>query len=114
MKFISKGGEIMTLDAMKQVVAAEADAKSSFQEASKLSKELIAEAEAKGRAYQQERQAAAAAEVKAMLLEAENQAAKNGEEIMHHAENQCAVIRAHAESRLDAAANRIVERIVID
>ena len=45
--------------------------------------------------------------------EAEAQGAKNGEEIMRHADNQCAVLRAHAESRLDAASARIVERIVM-
>lgn len=104
----------MTLEAMKQVVAAEADAKASYQEAAKASKEMIAEAETKGKAYQAERRADSAVEVKKMLLDAEAEAAKNGEEIMHHAENQCAVIRAHAESRMDAAAERIVERIVID
>ena len=49
-----------------------------------------------------------------MMRNAEAKAAENAEEIMHHAENQCAVLRAHAESRLDAAANSIVERIVID
>ena len=89
----------MTLDAMNKVVAAEAEAKTSMQEASAASKQLISDADAKGRAYQAGKEA---------------EAAKNAEEIMHHAENQCAVLRAHAESRLDAAADRIVERIVID
>lgn len=74
---------------------------------------MIADAEAKGKAYQEQREADAAAEVKQMMQAAEAEAAKNAEEIMHHAENQCAVLRAHAESKMDAAADSIVERIVI-
>lgn len=104
----------MTLDAMNKVVAAEAKAKTSMQEASAASKQLISDADAKGRAYQAGKEAEAAGAVKKMMQAAEAEAAKNAEEIMHHAENQCAVLRAHAESRLDAAADRIVERIVID
>ena len=109
-----KGGETMTLDAMTQVTQAEAQAKSSMQDASTASKQIIADADAKGKAYQAEKEAQAAAAVKEMMRNAEARAAENAEEIMHHAENQCAVLRAHAESRLDAAANSIVERIVID
>jgi vacuolar-type H+-ATPase subunit H len=99
---------------MKKVVAAESEAKSSMQEASQAAKQCLSDAEAQGRAYQEEKQAAASAAVQQMMLDAEAQAAKNQEEIIHHAENQCAVLRAHAESRLSAAADRIVERIVID
>ncbi len=104
----------MTLDAMTQVVHAEAEAKSSMQEASAASKQLISDADAKGRAYQAAKEAEAAQEVKKMMQAAEAKAAENAEEIKHHAENQCAVLRAHAESRLEAAADSIVERIVID
>ena len=45
--------------------------------------------------------------------EAEAQGAKNTEETLHHAENQCAVLLAHAESRMGQASDRIVERIVM-
>ena len=71
-------------------------------------------ADAKGKAYQADKKAQAAAAVKEMMRNAEAKAAVNAEEIMHHAENQCAVLRARAETRLDAAADSIVERIVID
>ena len=103
----------MTLDAMTQVTQAEAQAKSSMQDAS-ASKQIIADADAKGKAYQADKEAQAAAAVKEMMRNAEAKAAVNAEEIMHHAENQCAVLRARAETRLDAAADSIVERIVID
>ena len=69
---------------------------------------------ANGAAYQADKEAQAAAAVKEMMRNAEAKAAVNAEEIMHHAENQCAVLRARAETRLDAAADSIVERIVID
>ena len=103
----------MSLDAMKKVVDAENSARISMQEASAASKQMIADAENKGRAYQAERQAAATAAVRQMMQDAEAKAAEHGTEIMRHAENQCAVLQAHAESRLDQAADRIVERIVI-
>ena len=74
---------------------------------------MIADAEAAGRAAYDQRQAQADAEVKRLMHNAEETAAKNAEEVMHHAENQCAVIRARAESRLDEASGRIVERIVM-
>jgi vacuolar-type H+-ATPase subunit H len=103
----------MSLDAMKKVAEAEAAAKQSMQEANGTSKQLIADAEAQGRALHQQRLAEADSAVKAMMQDAEAQAAKNAEEIMHHAENQCAVLRAHGSGLLDEAADRIVERIVM-
>lgn len=103
----------MSLDAMKKVVDAEDSARQSLQNATAEAKQIVADAEAKGRAYRESRQAEADAGVRAMMQDAEAKAADNGQEIMHHAENQCAVLRAHAESRLEQAADRIVERIVI-
>ena len=103
----------MSLDAMKKVAEAESAAKSAMQEASAASKQLIADAEAKGRASYEAKMAETAEAVKQMMLDAEAQAAKNAEGTMHHAENQCAVLRAHAEGRLDEASGRIVERIVM-
>ena len=108
-----KGGETMSLDAMKKVAEAESAAKQSMQAASVASKQLIADAEAKGRACYDAKMAQAQAEVKQLMLDAEAQAAKNAEETLHHAKNQCAVLRAHAEGRLDEASSRIVERIVM-
>ena len=102
----------MSLDAMKQVAEAEAEAKQALSEASARSKQQIADAEAQGRAAYDARMAEAAAQVQAIMAEAEKTAADNNDKILHHAENQCAVLRAHAEGRLDEASGRIVERIV--
>lgn len=104
----------MSLDAMKKVLDAEQSARQSYMEASAASKQLIADAEIAGKQRLADAQAEADSVVKGMLLDAEATAAKNADEIMHHAENQCAVLRAHAESKLCEAVNRIVERIVID
>lgn len=103
----------MSLDAIKKIAEAEASAKQSMQEASASSKQIIADAEAQGRALKHMRQADADAVVKQMILEADAQAAASSEETLRHAENQCAVLRARAESRLSEAADRIVERIVM-
>ena len=65
----------MTLDAMTQVTQAEAQAKSSMQDASTASKQIIADADAKGKAYQAEKEAQAAAAVKEMMRNAEAKAA---------------------------------------
>jgi len=103
----------MSLDTMKQVAEAEAAAKQTQQQAAAEARQMIQEAEARGRQLQAEKQAQAAAEVRRMMQEAEETGARETEEAMRHAENQCAVIRAHGESRLDAASDRIIERIVI-
>lgn len=103
----------MSLDAIKKIAEAEASAKQAMQEASAASKQLIADAEADGRNLKRTKAAQADADVKQLMQEAEATAAKNTEEILRHAENQCAVLRARAEGRLSEAADRIVERIVM-
>ena len=108
-----KGGETMSLDAIRKIAEAEASAKQALQEATSASRQLIADAETNGRNAKLSREAQANADVKQLMQEAEATAATNTEEILHHAENQCAVLRARAESRLSEAADRIVERIVI-
>ena len=103
----------MSLDAMKKVAAAEGAAKQSLLEAQAKAKQLISDAEAQGKALYERRTLEAEAEAKRLMTEAEKVAADNAADIMHHAENQCAVLTAHGEGKLDAAADRIVERIVM-
>ncbi len=103
----------MSLDAMKKVADAEAAARQSLHEATASAKAMIAEAEHAGRNAYEQRMAEAEAQARQMMLAAEETAAKNAEEITHHAENQCAVLRAHAEGRLNEASGLIVERIVM-
>lgn len=103
----------MSLDAIKKIAEAEAQAKNDLQEANGAAKQQVSDAEARGRSLQQERQKEAQAKVKQLMLDAEAQGAKRTEEILHHAENQCAVLRTRGEGRLSQAADRIVERIVM-
>lgn len=103
----------MSLDAIKKITEAEAQAKTDLQEANVASKQLLADAESRGKALQQQRQMDAQAKVREMMQNAEAQGTARTEEILHHAENQCAVLRTRGEGRLAQAADRIVERIVM-
>lgn len=103
----------MSLDAIKKIAEAEAQAKSDLQGAATASKQHIADAEARGKALQQQRQADALEKVREMMENAEALGQEHTQEILHHAENQCAVLRTRAEGRLSQAADRIVERIVM-
>lgn len=103
----------MSLDAMKKVADAEAAAKQSLQAATAQAKQLIADAEAQGRRLQAARRSEAEAENLRLMRQAEETGEKKRESILQHAENQCAVLRARAESHLDEASGRIVERIVM-
>ena len=103
----------MSLDAIKKIAEAEAQAKTDLQEAAAASKQLLADAENRGKRLQQQRQIDAQAKAKEMMQNAEAQGAVRTQEILHHAENQCAVLRTRGEGRLSQAADRIVERIVM-
>ena len=102
----------MSLDAMKTVLDAERSAREAYQEASVLARQMILDAETQGKAHILQVQADTAREAKRILQEAEEQGKKNQGEILAHAENQCAVLRAHAEAKLPEAVNLIIERIV--
>ncbi len=103
----------MSLDAMKQVAEAEAQSRQTLQDASLQAKQILSEAEARGKASYEAVMAQTGQEISVITEQAAAQAEKNADEILHHAENQCAVVEAHALSRMDQAAQRIVERIVI-
>lgn len=102
----------MALEALKQVSEAESSAKESLQTASANSKKAIADAEAEGKRIYDARVAEAKKVNAEKLRDSDAQAEKNREDILHHAENQSAVLQAKAEGKLEEAADRIVERIV--
>jgi V/A-type H+-transporting ATPase subunit G/H len=111
-EFSLKGGEYMSLDAIKMVAETEQQNKQKLAEARAKAKQMITEANADGQKASEERQAAAAAEVKRLMQDAELQADKNAKQLLRETELQCAAVRAKAEGRLDAAGKRIVGRIV--
>ena len=81
-----KGGESMSLEAMKQVTEAEQTTRA--------------------------QKAEAEAQVKELLRQAEDRAAGHAAEVMAQAEQSCAALRKRAEERLDQAADTIVGRVV--
>ena len=87
---IEKGGESMSLEAMKQVTEAEEANRARRAEAQAEAKRLVAEAERAG---------------KARLAEARAQAEAQ-------ARKSCDALRAQAEARLADAAESIVRRVV--
>ena len=82
-----KGGESMSLEAMRQVTEA-------------------------GKAALAQARADAEAQVKELLRQAEDRAAGHAAEVMAQAEQACAALRKRAEERLDQAADTIVGRVV--
>ena len=96
---IEKGGESMSLEAMKQVTEAEEANRARRAEAQAEAKRLVAEAERAGKA----RLAEARAEAKA---------AEHASEVMAQTRKSCDALRAQAEARLADAAESIVRRVV--
>ena len=102
----------MSLDTMKKVLDAEGAARKASQDAAAQAGQIIQDAETAGRARLSSAEAEARTAVKAMMAEAEMKASGEREEILRHGENQCAVLRARAESKLSEATALILERIV--
>ena len=89
---IEKGGESMSLEAMKQVTEAEEANRARRAEAQAEAKRLVAEAERAGKA--------------------EAKAAEHASEVMAQTRKSCDALRAQAEARLADAAESIVRRVV--
>ena len=102
----------MSLDAIKEVTAAEERAKSDCAAARKKAEADILKAEAAGRKAVQDSAEKAEAECAELLRQTEAEAADSAARLFESTANKCAIIRAHAESRFDKAAAFIAGRIV--
>lgn len=102
----------MSLDAIKQVNEAEQDSKRVLAEAAAYAKKVIADAETRGEALLEERKNQAEAQSRQLMTEAQQKAAENSVIILKETENQCAQLRAKAESRMEAASSLFVGRVV--
>lgn len=107
-----KEGEIMSLDAIKQVAQAEAETKQRKADAAIAARKLISDAEQAGQKALRDARAEAEAKAKALMAQAEKNAAARTVEIADQAKKDCADLRGAAESRLEAAADLIVRRVV--
>ena len=106
---IEKGGESMSLEAMKQVTEAEEANRARRVEAQAEAKRLVAEAERAGKARLAEARAQAEAQARELMRQAE---AEHAAEEMAQTRNSCDALRAQAEARLADAAESIVRRVV--
>ena len=106
---IEKGGESMSLEAMKQVTEAEEANRARRVEAQAEAKRLVAEAERAGKARLAEARAQAEAQARELMRQAE---AEHASEVMAQTRKSCDALRAQAEARLADAAESIVRRVV--
>ena len=109
---MQKGGESMSLEAMKQVTEAEQANRAQKAEAQAEAKRLVAEAERAGRAHLVQARSQAEAQVREWMKQAEEQAAVHAGEVNAQTQSACDALRAKAEARLADAAESIVRRVV--
>jgi len=102
----------MSLDAIKSIGEAEDNARRAKQDAVLSAKRTAEEAERQGRETVAATIVRAEAEVKHLKTASDQKAAESARELLSTTANKRAALRAKAESRLDAAAGIIVERIV--
>ena len=107
-----KGGESMSLEAIKQVTEAEQAHKQRRAEAQAEAKRTVAEAERAGKARLAEARAQAEAKAREFMKAAEETAAKHAAEVTAQTRKTCDTLRAKAEGRLADAAESIVRRVV--
>lgn len=107
-----KGGESMSLEAIKQVTEAEEVNRTKKAQAQAEAKRLVAEAERAGKARLAEARAKAEEQVRGYLKQAEETAAKHAAEVTAQTQTSCDALRAKAEGRLADAAASIVRRVV--
>ena len=90
---IEKGGESMSLEAMKQVTEAEEANRARRAEAQAEAKRLVAEAERAGKACLAEARAQAEAQARELMRQAEAKAAEHASEVMAQTRKSCDALR---------------------
>lgn len=102
----------MALEAITAVEQAEKDAARRKTEAAQEARHLAAVAEAEGEKAVEDAKAAAAARLRELKAEAEIRIRSEKDRVGEEASDEIAMLRSRALERLDAAAEKIVERIV--
>ena len=102
----------MSFEAIEKIKQAEAGNQERKAAAEAEAKQIIAEAERNGLALLQQTREAAAESGKALLREAEDRAARRAGEIQKAAEREAGALREAAGRHLEEAAEFIVERVV--
>jgi V/A-type H+/Na+-transporting ATPase subunit G/H len=102
----------MALEAILAVEQAEQQASRVKAEAAQKAKDIASAAEAEGQAAVKEASERAAAELWKLADKAKEESAAESEKIREAVQEEINALRSQAESRLEKAADRIVERIV--
>jgi vacuolar-type H+-ATPase subunit H len=102
----------MSLEAIKTISEAEEAVHRRKAEAQQEARRAIAEAQAAADAAVDAAKAKAADELQGLAKTADDKSRADALELAGNTENKKAAMRVHAESRLDAAARFITERIV--
>lgn len=102
----------MSLEAIKQVTQAEADARQRQADAAVQAKKLVADAERAGKEVLVKARAEGAAKAKELMLQAEQRSAERTAQAAAQAEEECRALRSAAQGRLEEAAALIVRRVV--
>lgn len=104
----------MPLEVIENITQVEAENRERKTAAEAKAKHIIADAQRDGLALLQQTRAAAADRGRELLRQAETRAEAKGDEISRAAQAEGETLRREAESRLDAAADLIVGRVVKD
>lgn len=102
----------MSLEAIEKVAQTERDSQTRKTEAAAEAKRIVAEAEKNGRALVEQARAKAEAEGKVLLQQAEERASRVSADVLDKAKRDGQAMCQAAESKLDAAADFIVRRVV--
>lgn len=104
----------MPLEVIENITQVEAENRERKTATEAKAKQIIADAQRDGLALLQQTRAAAADRGRELLRQAETRAEAKGDEISRAAQAEGETLRREAESRLDAAADLIVGRVVKD
>jgi len=107
-----KGGDTMSLDAIKRVTDSETQAREVRAQAQAQAQEILAQARKTAQTAQAQARKAAQAQARQLLEQAEARAGKEREKTLAAFDAQCRELKAGAEKKMDEAAALIVRRVV--
>lgn len=102
----------MSFEAITSIAQAEAEAKAAVAAAEVKARQMLADADAAGKAAVEAACSKAVEELAELSRQAKEKAVGDAQTLAGELENQKAVLRSRAETRLDQAASLVVERIV--
>ena len=102
----------MSFDAITGIAQAEDAAKVAVQYAQAQAKQMLADAEAEGKAEIDEAVARAEKELRALRQKSDAKSVEDAKKLLNELETKKAVLQAGAEAKLDATASLVAERVM--